>query len=162
MGKPSETTHFACRWRRSAIWGFANGVQSTCLNSLTIAAGGLLAKGRLNRCDMPNRALRAFCDACLSAYILVSAALNDGIRDSSPSRAVAQPMATSTSRALSLASWNAAFRSNRRRCACSSSVLRHTTKNSSPPMRAAMAPAGRTLLMAPATLRTSSSPIRCP
>lgn len=48
MGKPPETTHFACRWRRSATWGFANGVQAARADSLTIAAGGLQAKGRLS------------------------------------------------------------------------------------------------------------------
>ena len=48
MGKPPETTHFACRWRRSATWGFANGVQAARADSLTIAAGGLQDKGRLS------------------------------------------------------------------------------------------------------------------
>ena len=48
MGKPPETTHFACRWRRSATWGFANGVQAARADSLTIAAGGLQDTGRLS------------------------------------------------------------------------------------------------------------------
>lgn len=48
MGKPSETTHFAHRWRKSATWGFANGAQATCVDSLAIAAGGFQAKERLS------------------------------------------------------------------------------------------------------------------
>ena len=48
IGKPPETTHFACRWRRSATWGFANGVQTARADSLTIAAGGLQDTGRLS------------------------------------------------------------------------------------------------------------------
>ena len=48
MGKPPETTHFACQWRRHATWCFTNGAQATRVNSLTIAAGGLRAKGLLS------------------------------------------------------------------------------------------------------------------
>ena len=48
MGRPPETTHFAHRWRRPATWGFANGARATRVDSLTIAAGGLQAKGRLS------------------------------------------------------------------------------------------------------------------
>lgn len=48
MGKPPETTHFAHRWRRPATWGFANGARATRVDSLTIAAGGLQAKGKLS------------------------------------------------------------------------------------------------------------------
>ena len=48
IGKPLETTHFACRWRRQATLGFANVAQAARVNSLTIAAGGLQAKGRLS------------------------------------------------------------------------------------------------------------------
>ena len=45
-GKPPETTHFACQWRRPATWCFTNGAQTARVNSLTIAAGGLRAKER--------------------------------------------------------------------------------------------------------------------
>lgn len=48
MSKPPETTHFSHEWRRVATWGFANGAQTTRADSLTIAAGGLQAKGRLS------------------------------------------------------------------------------------------------------------------
>ena len=48
MSKPPETTHFSHEWRRAATWGFANGAQTTRADSLTIAAGGLQAKGRLS------------------------------------------------------------------------------------------------------------------
>lgn len=48
MGKPPETAHFYRRWQRPATWGFANGMQATRVSSLTIAAGGLQAKGRLS------------------------------------------------------------------------------------------------------------------
>lgn len=48
MGKPSETTHFVCQWRRPATWGFVNGARAARVDSLTIAAGGLRAKGRLS------------------------------------------------------------------------------------------------------------------
>ena len=47
-GKPPETTHFARRRRRPATCGFANRLQTTCVDPLTIAAGGLRAKGRLS------------------------------------------------------------------------------------------------------------------
>jgi hypothetical protein len=48
MGKPPETTYFSHEWRRVATWGFANGAQTTRVDSLAIAAGGLRAKGRLS------------------------------------------------------------------------------------------------------------------
>lgn len=48
MSKPPETTHFSHEWRRVATWGFTNGAQTTRADSLTIAAGGLQAKGRLS------------------------------------------------------------------------------------------------------------------
>ena len=48
IGKPLETTHFACRWRRQATLGFANVAQAARVNSLTIAAGGLQTRGRLS------------------------------------------------------------------------------------------------------------------
>lgn len=48
MGKPPETAHFAHRWRKSATWGFANGAQATCVDSLAIAADGFQAKERLS------------------------------------------------------------------------------------------------------------------
>ena len=47
-GKPPETTHFARRRRRPATCGFANRLQTTCVDPLAIAAGGLHAKGRLS------------------------------------------------------------------------------------------------------------------
>lgn len=46
--KPPETTHFAHRWQRPATWGFASDAQAARVDSLTIAAGGLQAKGRLS------------------------------------------------------------------------------------------------------------------
>ena len=48
MGKPPETTPFDRRWRRPVSWGFAHEAQATRADSLTIAAGGLHAKGRLS------------------------------------------------------------------------------------------------------------------
>lgn len=48
MSKPPETTHFSHEWRRVATWGFANGAQTTRVDSLAIAAGGLCAKGQLS------------------------------------------------------------------------------------------------------------------
>ena len=48
MGKPPETTPFDRRWRRPVSWGFAHDAQATRADSLTIAAGGLQAKGRLS------------------------------------------------------------------------------------------------------------------
>ena len=48
MSKPPETTHFAHEWRKPATWGFASGAQATRADSLTIAASGLRAKGRLS------------------------------------------------------------------------------------------------------------------
>lgn len=48
MGKPPETTHFAHRWQRPATWGFANSARAARVDSLTIVAGGLHAKGRLS------------------------------------------------------------------------------------------------------------------
>ena len=48
IGKPPETTHFACRLRRPATWDFANNAKAARANSLVIVAGGLQAKGRLS------------------------------------------------------------------------------------------------------------------
>lgn len=48
MGEPPETTHFACRSRIPATWGFANDAKAARADSLVIAAGGLQAKGRLS------------------------------------------------------------------------------------------------------------------
>ena len=48
MGKPPETTHFACRSRIPATWGFADGLKAARVDSLAIAAGGLHAKRRLS------------------------------------------------------------------------------------------------------------------
>ena len=48
MDKPPETTHFACRSRIPATWGFADDAKAARADSLTIAAGGLQAKGRLS------------------------------------------------------------------------------------------------------------------
>ena len=48
MSKPPETTHFSYEWRRVATWGFANGAQTTRVNSLTIVAGGSHAKRHLS------------------------------------------------------------------------------------------------------------------
>lgn len=48
ISKPPETNYFPRRWRRPATWGFTNGLQAACVDSLAIAAGGLRATGRLS------------------------------------------------------------------------------------------------------------------
>ena len=66
MGKPLETSHFVHRCRRPTTWGFSNGTQATRVYLLTIAAGGLQAKGRLRfkmdvfgAIELPRAACRA-------------------------------------------------------------------------------------------------------
>ena len=69
MGKPPETTPFSYRYRRPATCGFANGSKATSVDSLTIAAGGLQAKGQLSfktgvfgAIELPKAARRALWD----------------------------------------------------------------------------------------------------
>ena len=69
ISKPPETIRFAHQWRRPATWGFANGEQAARVDSLTNAAGGLQAKGRLSfktgvfdAVELPKAARRALWD----------------------------------------------------------------------------------------------------
>lgn len=62
---------------KSCDLGFANGTRATCVNSLTIAAGGLQAKGRLSfktgvfgPIELPEAARRALWDKKLKALSL--------------------------------------------------------------------------------------------
>lgn len=69
MGKPPETTYPACRKRRTVTCGFANSAKAARADSLTIAAGGLHAKGRISfktggfgAIELPKAARRVFWD----------------------------------------------------------------------------------------------------
>lgn len=48
MGKPPDTTPFPCQQRSRLTCGFGIALEAARVNSLTIAAGGLQAKGRLS------------------------------------------------------------------------------------------------------------------
>lgn len=48
MGKPPETTHFTRGRRRAATCGFSTSMKAARVDSFTIVAGGLRAKGRLS------------------------------------------------------------------------------------------------------------------
>lgn len=48
MGKPPDTTPFPCQQRSRLTCGFGIALEAARVNSLTFAAGGLQAKGRLS------------------------------------------------------------------------------------------------------------------